>query len=208
MTTRDLPGKERFEEAYRNEPPPWDIGKPQKVFVESADRITGSVLDAGCGTGENALFFAQRGYSVTGIDFMEAAILQARRKAEDRGIEAEFLVHDALRLDELERHFDSVIDCGLFHVFSDDDRARYVASLASVLKPDGRLFLCCFSEKEPGTHGPRRVTQQEIRDAFASGWEVLSIREARFEARPDLQDMQFSPGGPFAWFCVIQREST
>lgn len=203
-----LPGKEIFEEAYRDERAPWDIGKPQKPFVEAADQVTGIVLDAGCGTGETALFFAQRGNAVTGIDFLEAPILRARRKAEERGLHAQFLVHDATKLSELGRHYDSVIDCGLFHVFSDQDRRRYLASLESALQPGGKLFLMCFSEKEPGTQGPRRVTQQEIRDAFSSGWNVLSISEARFEARPDVKDIQFSPGGPFAWFCVIQRANS
>jgi cyclopropane fatty-acyl-phospholipid synthase-like methyltransferase len=208
MTAQPLPGRERFEQAYSGEAPPWEIGKPQKAFVEAADQVRGSILDAGCGTGENALFFAQRGHTVTGIDFTEAPIQRARRKAEERGLHVEFLVHDALRLSELGRRYDSVIDSGLFHVFSDEERVRYVESLASALQPGGTLFLMCFSDKEPGADGPRRVSEQEIRDAFSSGWEVLSISETRFEARADVTDIQFSPGGPFAWFCVVRREST
>ena len=99
-----------------------------------------------------------------------------------------------------------MIDSGLFHVFSDEDRARYVAGLAHVTRPGGRLFLLCFSDEEPGTQGPRRVSQGEIRDAFAGGWAVEEIRPARFEVRPDLEDVSFSEGGPRAWFSVVRRE--
>ncbi len=112
---------------------------------------------------------------------------------------------DALYLKDIPEVFDSVIDCGLFHVFSDEDRARYVTGLASVVKPGGKIVMMCFSDKEPPGDGPRRVSQDEIRDAFAQGWDVESIKEARFETRPDLKDIRFSEGGPFAWFCVIRR---
>src|SRR3954466_14431773 len=100
--------------------PPWDIGRPQSVFIEVADRVTGAVLDAGCGTGENALFFAGRGHSVLGIDFLEGPIKVTRQKAQERGLEAEFVRMDALTLADLDRRFDSVIDSGLFHVFADE----------------------------------------------------------------------------------------
>lgn len=114
------------------------------------DQITGKILDASCGTGENALYFASRGQRVTAIDFLEEPITRAKRKATERGLTATFLVMDALALKELPEEFDSLIDSGLFHVFNDEDRRRYVEGLASVLKPGGRLFLLCFSDEEPG----------------------------------------------------------
>ena len=202
--SQNIPGKDRFQQAYEGTAP-WDIGKPQPVFVDAAEQITGSILDAGCGTGENSLFFADRGHKVTGIDFLQRPIAEAKRKAQKRGLPATFLVMDALRLDDIPEVFGSVIDCGLFHVFSDEDRSRYVEGLASVVKPGGRLFLLCFSDREPPGDGPRRLTQDEIHDAFTKGWEVESIQQARFETRPDLKDIQFSEGGPFAWFSVIRR---
>ena len=99
-----------------------------------------------------------------------------------------------------------MIDSGLFHVFSDEDRARYVAGLAHVTKPGGRLILLCFSDEEPGTQGPRRVSQGEIREAFAGDWDVEEIRPERFEVRTDLEGISFSEGGPKAWFSVIRRQ--
>jgi cyclopropane fatty-acyl-phospholipid synthase-like methyltransferase len=139
------------------------------------------------------------------IDFLAEPITRARRKATERGLVATFFVMDALALKDLPEVFDSVIDSGLFHVFSDDDRKRYVEGLMSVLKPGGRLFLLCFSDEEPGTQGPRRVSQKELHDAFAKGWVVESIEPSRYEVRPHLKDLSFSEGGPKAWFAVIRR---
>ncbi len=193
-----------FESIYAGQPP-WDIGRPQKAFIDVADKITGSILDSGCGTGENALYFANRGQKVTGIDFLAEPITIAKRKAEERGLTATFLVMDALALKDLPEVFDNVIDSGLFHVFNDDDRRRYVEGLAMAVKPGGKLFLLCFSDEEPGDQGPRRVSAKEIRDAFAEGWAVESIEPTRFEVRPDLKDFSFSQGGPKAWFVVVRR---
>jgi cyclopropane fatty-acyl-phospholipid synthase-like methyltransferase len=200
----DSVGRETFESIYAGKAP-WDVGRPQRAIVEAADRLTGAVLDAGCGTGDNALFFAERGHPVLGIDFLDGPIQEARRKARERGLEAEFARMDALELGSLDRRFDGVIDSGLFHVFSDEDRARYVAGLAHATRPGGRLLMLCFSDEEPGTRGPRRVSQREIREAFADGWDVEEIHAARFEVRTDLEDVSFSEGGPKAWFSVIRR---
>jgi SAM-dependent methyltransferase len=193
-----------FEGLYGG-PAPWDIGKPQPAFVAAADRVSGPVLDAGCGTGEHALFFAAWGHRVTGIDFVEGAVCRARAKAAERGLAVEFLVQDATALEGWGQRFASVVDSGLFHGFSDDDRRRYVRGLARVVRPCGRLFLMCFSDAEPGTDGPRRVSRQELYDAFADGWEVESIQPCQFELNPEFTEVQFSAGGPKAWFAVVRR---
>jgi cyclopropane fatty-acyl-phospholipid synthase-like methyltransferase len=114
---------------------------------------------------------------------------------------------DALHLEDLPEVFDSAIDSGLFHVFNDEDRRRYVEGLASVLKPGGKLFMLCFSDEEPGTQGPRRVSRTEIEEAFSDGWEIESIEPSRLEIRPDLEEISFSEGGPKAWFVVIGRRA-
>jgi SAM-dependent methyltransferase len=166
-----------------NVPAPWDIGKPQPAFVRLAERglLTGQVLDAGCGTGEQTLLAASAGADALGVDVSPLAVERARAKAADRGINARFEVADALRLADLGRDFDTIIDSGLFHVFDDNSRTGYVASLASVLRPRGRLYLMCFSDRQPGTVGPRRVSQDELRAAFADGWTVLDIEAETFE---------------------------
>jgi len=182
MPTMAERGTEHFTESYKGTPP-WDIGRPQRAFVRLADQgaIEGAVLDAGCGTGENALFLAGLGHVVVGVDAVPAAIERAGAKMLEKGLQVQFLVADARRLEALGRMFDTVIDSGLFHVFSDQDRVAYVESLASAVRGGGRVFILCFSEREPGDWGPRRVTERELRDAFRDGWEVERIVPERLE---------------------------
>ncbi|HXX20748.1 MAG TPA: class I SAM-dependent methyltransferase [Candidatus Acidoferrum sp.] len=202
--------RERFAEMYAGQAP-WDTGKPQPVFVKAAGKISGSILDIGCGPGDNALFFASRGHAVTGADFLEEPIARAKRKAAERGITATFVVKDALQLRAWTERFDNIIDSGLFHVFSpahgfsEEDRVRYAEGLRTVLKSGGRLFLLCFSEQMPGTQGPRRVTQNELRSIFADGWEIESIEAAEFDVRPEAKAGLFEGINPKAWFMIARR---
>jgi cyclopropane fatty-acyl-phospholipid synthase-like methyltransferase len=197
--------RDSFQAIYAGQAP-WDIGKPQRVFIDVADRIGGALLDSGCGTGDTSLFFAERGVRVVGFDFLDEPIRRAQAKAADRGLAPTFLVKDALTLADWSEHFDHAIDSGLFHVFSDEDRRRYVAGLAHVLLPGGRLFLLCFSDEEPGTIGPRRITRQELEATFAADWEIESIQAAQLEVRSDLPpEYAFSEGGPKAWFTIVRR---
>ncbi len=202
----NLHDRSHFENSYTGNPP-WDIGKPQGAIAESVDLVISPVLDAGCGTGENALFLAASGHQVTGIDFVDEAIRIARRKAAERGLTVEFQVKDAMMVEDWDRRFATVIDSGLFHVFSDEDRIRYVAGLTHVTEPGGRLLLLCFSDEEPGTHGPRRVSQREIHAAFDRAWTVEEIRARRTGVRPHLEGISFSDGGPKAWFAIIRRNT-
>jgi len=180
--------------------PPWDIGRPQKEFVqlEEAGEIVGSVLDVGCGTGENALFIAARGHEVWGVDFTPNAIKKAKNKALERNIKVTFLTRNALDLHPLGMVFDTVIDSGLFHVLNDDERPLFASSLANVLHRHGTYFMLCFSELEPGSYGPRRVTQRDIRNAFDRTWHINYIRPAQMESRR-LTD------GIHAWLSSISK---
>jgi SAM-dependent methyltransferase len=193
----------RWDASYTGgSPAPWDIGRPQPAFVRLADegRLTGRLLDAGCGSGENALLAASRGADVTGIDIAPTAIARAREKASGRGLTARFEVADALDLGRLGRTVDTVIDSGVFHVFDDDDRARYVASLAAVLRPGGACYLMCFSDRQPGAWGPRRVRADELRSAFGDGWDVESITADLFDINPMEGATQVQ-----AWLASIRR---
>jgi SAM-dependent methyltransferase len=158
------------------------------------------VLDVGCGTGEHTLMCAALGLDTTGIDLAPRAISAAQAKASERGLTARFLHHDALRLAELGESFDTVLDSLVFHVFGDDERAAYVDSLRAATKPGGRLFLLCFSDRQPGAgeYGPRRVTREEIAAAFADGWKLDSITAAAI-------DNTLIPDGVLAWLAALTR---
>ncbi|HEX3748238.1 MAG TPA: class I SAM-dependent methyltransferase [Bryobacteraceae bacterium] len=182
---------EEFNDSYSGTPP-WDIGRPQPPFQALADagELHGKVLDAGCGTGEHTMMAALLGLDATGIDAAPAAIARAEGKARERGVAVRFLVHNALRLAGLGTKFDSVLDCGLFHVFNDADRGAYVESLKAAVRQGGRYFMLCFSDRQPGDYGPRRVSQAEIRASFAGGWRVDSIEAATISTLLEYPDVQ------------------
>jgi len=190
---------EDFDALYAGTPP-WDIGRPQPAFLALAQEgaVRGRMLDVGCGTGEHVLMAAGLGLEATGVDAAATAIDAARRKARDRGLTARFLVWDALRLAALGELFDTVLDSGLFHVFQDDDRPRFVDGLRAVIRPGGRYLMLCFSDRQPGVWGSRRLTKAEIRASFDDGWRVDSIEPARF-------DVTIDPNGALAWLATITR---
>jgi SAM-dependent methyltransferase len=192
-----------FEWAYRSGSPPWDIGRPQPAVVDLADggAFAGSIVDLGCGTGENALYLASRGLAVTGIDAAPTAIARAMDKAARRGLSATFRVADALELGRLDRTFDAALDCGLFHVFADGERTRYERGLRAVVRPGGRFHLLCFSDLQPGAVGPRRVSQGELRATFAAGWRVDAIEATAFATH----DAAGGPRAPRAWLASLTR---
>ena len=153
----------------------------------------------GCGTGEHALLAASLGHETLGVDFAPRAIELATQKAAARGIEATFRVFDALRLPELDTLFDTVVDCGLFHVFGDEQRHRFVDGLAVVVRPGGCYHMLCFSDREPGDWGPRRITEDEVRASFSDGWTVDSIE-------PTALDITIDPGRALAWQVAVTRQ--
>jgi ubiquinone/menaquinone biosynthesis C-methylase UbiE len=194
---RDLAAE--FEAAYSTTPP-WDIGRPQPAFaaIAAAGGLGRRVLDVGCGTGEHVLMAAEAGSQAVGIDISPTAIRLAEAKSAERGTPARFIVGDALHLESLDEQFDTVLDCGLFHVFDDRDRLRFVDSLARVMGPDARYLMLCFSDEEPAGWGPRRVTQAEIRAAFAEGWEVVRIEPAELSVTIRSEPVR-------SWFASIRR---
>jgi len=201
--------KDFFESVYHGEQP-WDIGRPQKEYIqlEQAGEIVGSVLDVGCGTGENALYLAAHGHEVWGIDFAPTAIQKAQEKAAQRHLTATFRVLNVLELHTLGRTFDTVIDSGLFHTLSNEDRPRFVDNLAAVVRRGGTYFMLCVSELaplpdfsklkdfmpdfskflpdlsklKPEDYRRPQVTQAEIRNSFHDGWRINYIRQATLES--------------------------
>jgi SAM-dependent methyltransferase len=200
-TSHERMAGQPWDASYHDGPAPWDIGRPQPPIVRVASEggFAGAVLDAGCGTGENALHIASLGFSVLGFDVAETALAMARRKSLDRGVKVEFVAADAFHLERLGRKFKTVLDSGLFHSFDGDERTRYAASLASVTEHDGTLYVLCFSDDGPDT-GPHPISQKQLRVAFSpgNGWNVVAIE-------PDRVQTRFHDDGAPAWFATIKR---
>jgi SAM-dependent methyltransferase len=188
-----------WDASYQNGPAPWDTGRPQPEIVRlaSGGGFAGTVLDVGCGTGENALHIASLGLPVLGVDVADTALEIARQKAEDRGIKAEFAMADAFHLERLERTFDTVLDSGMFHTCDRDERLRYVASLASVTEQDATLYVLCFRASGPET-GPHPVSEEDLRTAFNPGWTITNLEPTRVQTR-------FHDNGAPAWLATIKR---
>ncbi|MEV5966499.1 class I SAM-dependent methyltransferase [Kribbella sp. NPDC051952] len=188
-----------WDASYADGPAPWEVGEPQSAVVRlaAAGGFTGAVLDAGCGSGDNALHLASLGLSVLGVDVAETALARARVKAEELGLTVEFAYADALQLEKLGRTFDTVLDSALFHTFGIDERRPYVDSLASVVAPGGTLYVLCFSDEGPDV-GPHPVAKDELTAAFADGWSITAIESTRVETR-------FHEDGASAWLATITR---
>ncbi|MBD3407876.1 MAG: methyltransferase domain-containing protein [Candidatus Lokiarchaeota archaeon] len=175
-----------WSDAYDSKPP-WDVGHPQFAIVElvfNNELRPGKVLDLGCGTGQNTIFLAENGFDAIGVDISPEAISLARENAKEIGVSVGFRVGDVLRLSRYfpAHSFDAIIDSGLFHILSDDDRWTYVRQIHRVLKENGRYYLLCFSEKEQSRAGPRRVSKAEIDTVFGKHFKINYIADTLFES--------------------------
>ncbi|RDH79771.1 class I SAM-dependent methyltransferase [Mycolicibacterium moriokaense] len=173
------PALSRFDEFYRTGTPPWVIGEPQPAIVEleRGGLIRGKVLDVGCGTGEHTILLTRLGYDVLGVDFAPEAVEQARRNAEAKGVDARFEAADATRLPGTPA-YDTILDSALFHIFDDEDRLRYVASLHNACRPGGLVHVLALSDAGRG-FGPQ-VSGETIRDAFGDGWDLEALEPTTY----------------------------
>jgi len=181
------PNPESFDRLYRGEaafdgaPPPtgipWDIhqAQPRLMELEALGGISGEVLDIGCGLGDNAIYLASRGHSVTGLDGSPAAIEEAHRRAAQAGVTVTFEVADATDLSGYDGRFDTVVDSALYHCLDDDGRQAYIAALYRATRPGARLHLSCFSDGNVnGLMAPMgHVPESNLRDILtANGWRI------------------------------------
>jgi len=188
--------------------PVWDIGHPQAPFIAIADQVKGPILDVGCGTGNLAIFFAEKGQTVTAIDLVPRAIELAREKTAGRNLPVTFMVKDVFTLVDSDWHFPSIVDSAVFHVFADDPERRllYVQALAHVIEPGGTLYLMAAKIQPSGSAALSGYRQEELRQAFANGWTIDSLNEFAAEVTPETEARH--PGAIWStWFAVITRQT-
>jgi SAM-dependent methyltransferase len=203
----------RWEKAYELGKAPWDVPAAQPAIIEAWKQglIESPVIDVGCGTGENAMYLAEQGLEVVGIDFSSRAIELANQKAKLRHVNhpitgrLEFHLLDAFRAESLAMTFQTVIDSGLFHFFQGEFQAQYVQVLRRLLRPEGRLIALCFSEQEPGDYGPPRLSREQVERAFRDGWIIEQLQRTRFAVVERETGPNFSAGGAHAWRIVARR---
>ena len=177
-----------WDERYIKKDTPWDRGyrnsELARVLEEQAVKPC-RTLEFGCGTGNDCLWLASLGFDVTGVDISPTAIERARQKATAVGAGCRFVLADVFHLPDLGGPFDLIIDIGCYHVVRMTDEAGYVATLQRLLAKDGHLLILCGNAKETADPGPPRVSEEELRAAFANKLTIRQLREFRLDPMPD-----------------------
>ncbi|HEV3416581.1 MAG TPA: class I SAM-dependent methyltransferase [Pirellulales bacterium] len=195
----------QWEEHYRSGTPPWDTGRPSSELmrVVQAENIQPCrAIELGCGTGTNAVWLAQQGFEVTGVDLVPLAIERAVERAATAGVEVRFLSLDLLALPDLGPPFDFLFDRGCYHAVRRESALGYITAVDRLLHPGALGLVLTGNAKEPLDPGPPVVSEAEIRSELGSRFEIVSLTEFRFDA-------ELGPGfKPLAWSCLLRKSNS
>ncbi|HWF30849.1 MAG TPA: class I SAM-dependent methyltransferase [Mycobacterium sp.] len=184
--------------------PPWDNKAPSESVIawQTGGWVHGDVVDIGCGLGDNAVYLAKNGYTVTGLDISLTALKAAEQRAKDAGADVNFAVADSTKLEGYTDAFDTVIDSGLFHSLDDDGRRSYAAAVHRATRPGATLLLSCFSEANPVGKEPRpAVSEETLRDVLGGGgWDITSLEPATLRGELDGAQIEMA-----FWYLRAQR---
>jgi SAM-dependent methyltransferase len=171
----------RYRVLYRVGFTPWDqdhVPAELSALVEGPAALApGRALDVGCGTGTQAVYLAEHGWQVTGVDAVERALAQARRRAEEKGVEVRWVAGDVTSLSTLglDNGFTLVHDRGCFHDLSPAERDGYARGVSELVTSGATLLLLAFARRERGI-GPSGASEEEIQRRFGPDWELVSVQ--------------------------------
>ncbi|HEV2968414.1 MAG TPA: methyltransferase domain-containing protein [Pirellulales bacterium] len=192
----------QWEEHYRSGTPPWDTGRTSSELmrVVQAENIRPCrAIELGCGTGTNAVWLAQQGFEVTGVDLVPLAIERAIERAAAAGVTIRFLSLDLLALPDLGAPFDFLFDRGCYHAVRRENALGYITAVDRLLRPGALGLVLAGNAKEPLDPGPPVVSETELRSELGSRFEIVSLTEFRFDA-------ELGPGfKPLAWSCLLRK---
>src|ERR1700733_13439397 len=195
-----------FDPAYRGETaefgagvrPPWSLGEPQPEIAALIDqgKITGEVLDAGCGEAALSMHLAALGHNTVGLDASSTAIKLAKDEAAKRGLtRASFEVADISSFTGYDGRFNTIVDSTLFHSMPVELRDGYQRSIVRAAAPGASYFVLVFDSAGMPDGPANPVTEDELRDVVSRYWVIDEIRPARIHANFADTD---TPEFPFA----------
>lgn len=191
-----------WNESYREGNLPWDTGRPsselKRVVQEHLIRPC-RALEIGCGTGTNCVWLAEQGFEVVGIDVAPLAIERAEQRARAAGVPSRFVVADALNLLDFDEPFGFFFDRGCYHAVRRAAPHEYAPAVARKLAPGGRGLILAGNAREPHVPGPPVVTEEQLREELGLAFEILELREFRFDEAPDM------PERYLGWSCLVEK---
>jgi len=124
-------------------------GTAPSSFAKRVSRLLprgARVLELGCGEGRDSVFFATRGFKVTGLELSRAALRKAERLARARGVRIRWVQGDMARL-AVRGPFDCVYSCGSIHYVPHRARRRLLARLQAITRPAGYHAHIVFTDR-------------------------------------------------------------
>ena len=163
----------------------WDLGEVANPFVRLwEDKVLqpGTLIVPGCGQGHEVIYFAARGFQVTGVDYSPGAEKLLRDSLRNKKLNAQVLHQDFFELDETHNQaYDNLLEQTFFCAIHREQRPAYVETVSRILKPGGLLFGLFYETGEEGGP-PFNTTESDIQDHFAAAFDIERLEKCSFSS--------------------------